>query len=203
MAKGRILSKEMVTIKGLAEPFEKILRLDLKSKTFWVNYPEKVIDKNIIQTNDCCSSDIQEIEKKFQNAVAVFEALSYKYETLILYHIDEAWSYKDGSGNGFIFNWGVFRKIKNKSEYGRNLFYERGPDVAKNGIWLGNNDVKDWKQIKWSQKAENFFNELSKQVADIHAKMQYFVDHLSEIDIENLKLIGYTHEEDTHNKEKV
>lgn len=190
MAKGKIISKELVTIKGLTGHFEKVLRLDMKSKTFSLNYPIKVIDKNIIQTGECYSSDLKEVELKWQNEVTIFQQLSFKYETVILYHIEEACSYKDGSGNGFIFNWGVFRKIKNKQEYGdRNLFYERGPDAAKKGIWIGNTDIKDWKQMKWSKKAEDFFNELSRQVASIHEQMQYFVDHISDKNIQEIKLL--------------
>lgn len=91
-----------------------------------------------------------------------------------MYQVEEVGSYQDGSGTGFVFNWGVYKKIDSKNEdneFWNKYHYVRGfgepNSYALNGA--------DWKEIEWSEQSENFFTELSKQIESIYARLSYFV----------------------------
>jgi hypothetical protein len=187
MTKGKLLYRETVEIAGLpTNLFEKECRFELKSGLFYITHPTKVVDKNLIELDYVCAKSLEETEMLYERAVQKFKSLSYKYKSVILYQIEESNDIHDASGTGFVFNWGVFRKIK--TDEGKNYVFERNYQGARD-IWIGNSDIKDWKETKWSQQAEAFFIELSKQIEEIYNKLQYFVNHVDISEINNVKLL--------------
>lgn len=193
-AKGKLIYRKLVNIKGLDKPFEKECRFELKTGEFSINYPERIVKDNIVQISFVYGQSLKQLEQDYKHAVECFEMLEFDYKMVIMYQIEERGSYKDGSGEGFVFNWGVFRKIESKrwqdNYANRKYHFERGYGKKDNEYALRGSNIRDWKEIAWSEKAEAFFIELSKQVETIYHKLEYFVTKVDFEEINNIKLLN-------------
>lgn len=187
MGKGILIYKKQVEIEGLDKPFDMIIRFDKKSKLFSVTYPERIMKTNIIQTAEDYDESLRGIEEKFYNEVANFEMLQKKFVDVIVYQVDETWSYRDGSGQGFVFNWGVYRKIKPKNideqdlgsiQHRKQYHFIRGYKGAKNEsneYAFGSTDKDQLREIPWNQEAEDFFNGISQAIEKLHENLHNFL----------------------------
>ncbi len=188
---GKLLYRKEVKIKGYRGLFSKECRFNLKTGSFTITYPEKVVKDNIVRVNEVYNQTLKGAEQDYYNMIANFEMLDADYTTVILYQIEERGSYRDGSGEGFIFNWGVYRKIEAKGVWNDNKKYHfvrnYGEKTNEYAVMAG--DIKDWKELEWSEQRENFFIELSKQIEQIHFKLDFFVNKIDFEEINNIKLL--------------
>jgi len=190
MGKGKLLYSKVFNIKGLDQPFQKELRFDLKNGLFCVNYPSKIVDKDIVSIENEYAKTLNEIEQKFTDKVRLFELVQFDSTTVILYNISEKRSYMDGSGQGFVFNWGIYKKIEAEHLRKRDkFFFLRNYGGKSNEYAFGNDDFNKCKELPWTQNAEDFFIELSNQIDSISTKLEYFVNNISIIAVDNIKLL--------------
>lgn len=165
------LYKKVVKIKGYGN-FDKICNINTKG-AFTIHYPVKVITDDIIETDYVYATSLKEAEQEWSEKVSIFESLSYDYNTVILYTIDEKASGGDGSGYGFMIQWGVFREIKGKthmSEY----FFER--TYKGRPITRAYNKLHKWNKINWSPEREDFFTGISVAIETLHSNLSTFLN---------------------------
>lgn len=186
---GRIIYKEDVEIKGYPGMFHKECRFNLKDGFFSITHPKKIVNKDITEVDEVFGKSLERTEELWRNAVAEFESLGFKYERVIMYHIEEKGSYKDGSGEGFVFNWGVFRKILVDDDTDVKYLIEKD-SIGRKSINVPYHEIKKWKEIKHTEIAENFFSELSRQVENIYHKLEYFVNRIDIDSQDDIRLLS-------------
>lgn len=181
--KGRIFYKKEVKINGYKGLFLKECKI-AKDGYFRISHPVKIVRNDLVKTDYVCSDNLKEAEEMYSEAVSIFEMLNYSFELIILFQMEEKFSYKDGSGEGFVFNWGVYKKINTKDNNQR-YHYLRGfnSQGVDNEYAVRSSDIKHWKQIKWSKEAEWFFNQLTLQVRELYEKLNFF---LNTIDLDKI-----------------
>jgi len=168
------LYKKTVKIKGLGN-FDKICNVNTRG-IFTITYPRKIITTNLIETETVRSSILPEAEKLYTEAIAEFESLSFSYKMVILYTMEERSSSGDGTGDGFVFQWGVFREIEGK-DWGKKFFFERGSGTKEINTYY--NKVDKWNKINWSESREEFFMKITLAIRQLYTNLNSFIDFSS------------------------
>jgi hypothetical protein len=184
----RIYKKE-VEIAGLKRVFEKICVFDKKNEMFKINYPHLLVDENIIKVEHVYGNSMEEVEKLWREKKTLFELLQASFKEVILYKYEENWDSSNGHGVGFIFSWGVFKRVE-LATYGNkgkdfSYYYLRGgknhtgahPDESN---WIIGDNIYDtdiWKEIPCTEQAEAFFEMAQKKLYDIHLSLMEFFVH--------------------------
>jgi hypothetical protein len=124
-----------------------------------------------------CSSSYKELMADVHKEKQIFESLHSDFKYVILYDVEERGSYSDGTGTGFVFNWGVFREILDPNTGFSTKYYFERSYVSKplTSSWQ---DLGSWAKMDWTPQRESFFMDLSKGVEDIYAKLSFFVEYV-------------------------
>ncbi len=178
--------KEIVEIKGYGK-FDKICEFNKKSGIFSIAYPEHIVKDKITKLNKVRANTLKEAEDEWDKEVVQFESSFYDYKTVILYQLEENGSYQDGSGKGFVFNWGVFRSIKRGTDFYDEYLFERAYSAAKE-ISIHYHDLKEWKKLPWSKEWEDYFMQISKAMEDLYTKLDAFLKNPKTVD-KQIKLL--------------
>ena len=172
--------KRIIKITGYGE-FEKIVNVSTNG-TFSVLCPEFIVKDGITQMEHLYAQNLKDLEKKFNEAKNQFEDLQYDFKEVILYRIYEKKDSSDGSGAGFVFNWGVFRKLnKPNSNRKQDYFFVRGG--GKREISESWHSFKEWKEVDYSDKIENFFSMITDNIDSLYEKLFSFLNQdLTKVD---------------------
>ena len=172
--------KELIWIEGYGK-FEKIVNVSKKG-IFSVEVPKRVVKKNLNEVDKLWASNLKELEKKFFEAKLSFERFSCEFEEVIFYDLSERQNFRDGSGIGMLFNWGVFHKIRVKDNV--DLQFVRGYPGAKDILesWHKSDLLKNWTEIPYSEKVEGYFLKISGAIEALHQNLSEFLKQ----DLENL-----------------
>lgn len=171
--KGMIIYQELVEIKGITAPFQKICRFHKNHGMFTMEYPKKAFKgKNeIVEMGRIEHCSFNEVEKRWSQHVKDFEALSTTYTLEIRFKTGERTAVY-GTNISFDLQWGVFRRVERK-EFGDWFMFERGYDIENR--YQPSNDVARWNSIPYSAEAEQFFRALSDNICDMHNRLSAFL----------------------------
>ena len=158
------------------------------------NEVEALKFKDAIEIDTVINRTYEGVHKDWEEAVDVFKQESINSSTVILYKLENDADYSDGSGVGFMFNWGVFNEVK--------LVYKNGDEKTKWNFVRGARESKDiidawhqniiseddyakWNRVLWSEAAEDFFRKITTEIVNARERIRHFVDSdITELGIE-------------------
>lgn len=166
-------------IYGLTKPFEFVIYVNKKDWYFACDVPEKryersksgIVGQNyteIIGTETLYAQSYKELEKKINVAIEIFENLSNEYETVIMYYAEDSWSYRDGSGKGFIFNYCVCKKVRvKKTDEIKYFVIKDNATETSYTLNLKAHGEETWKELPHTEETMDFLRKIDKNISNI------------------------------------
>lgn len=173
------VEKTDVKIEGYPGLFTKVVELNRRSRVFSINYPKKKVLEDIVEVESVYAASWKEAEELWRQKIVEFELINQKFELVICYNIESKGNHFDGSGEGFIFSWGVFKMIKPEHSH-RELFYLAKSCRGKKNIDTAWNQEEKYSRMKWTQEREDFFNSLSDGIEQLYKQLYFFCNSVQE-----------------------
>lgn len=139
---------------------------------FSTTCPKLVVSRDIVEMDTIYGQSYRDIEEMFNSARREFETLQEDYKLVILYKVEDAWNYQDGSGTGITLMWGVFKEIEHKNRY----HWVRGEGKEMSSYWHDNFKKKNgWKVIAWTEEREQFFSDITDRFKKLIEGLRLFL----------------------------
>jgi antitoxin component YwqK of YwqJK toxin-antitoxin module len=174
----KIIHKFRKDIDGIGW-YEFIIYLDKNKGHFFADVPEKelkpkqsgVILKDqafdvVIKKGFVVDNEYNKLLVKIDDSIRLFEEFNIKFERFILIKLETYTSFKDGSGTGIHFNWGVFRFYEND----KIILESNNLEGKERGIY--HQYYKDWKKLPYKDELVDFLTSIDEKLIQLKENLE-------------------------------